>query len=310
MPIRIGRAVAAILLLLLTSWASPLAAEKFTIATYNLENYVDAPGGSRPVKSEAARAKIRECIQAMKPDVLALQEIGSTNALQELRSSLKSEGLDYAYWDLVSGFDTNIHVAVLSKFAIIARRPHTNDGFLLNGRHFRLTRGIAELDLQATPRYSFTLLVAHLKSRRPVPEADEADLREQEGLVLREKIDARLRAAPNAHLVVVGDLNDVKDSKSTLAVIGKGKSALIDTRPAEKNGDHLLSANPRFSPRNISWTHFYGKEDTYSRLDYILVSREMARVWDPVGTYVLAAPDWGLASDHRPIIASFALEDR
>jgi endonuclease/exonuclease/phosphatase family metal-dependent hydrolase len=283
-------------------------ADKFTVATYNLENYIDS-SEKRPRKSEASRVKIRESIRALNPDVLGLQEIGTTNVLLELRSSLKTDGLDYPYWEWVAGFDTNIHVAVLSKFTFTARRPHTNDGFLLNGRRFHLTRGIAELDVQVTPDYSFTLFVAHLKSRRPVPEADEADLREQEGLVLREKIDACLRRNSNANFVLVGDLNDVKDSRSTLAVIGKGKTALVDTRPAEKNGDHVQSANSRFAPRNISWTHFYGKEDTYSRLDYILLSRSMARAWDPSGTYVLALPNWGLASDHRPIVASFNTGD-
>jgi endonuclease/exonuclease/phosphatase family metal-dependent hydrolase len=290
--------------------AEARASEKFSVATFNLENYTDVPSGTRPVKSEPGRKKVRESIRALRPDVLGLQEIGSTNALLELRLSLKAEGLDYPYWEHVAGFDTNIYVAVLSRFPITARRPHSRDGFLLNGRRFRLTRGIAEVDIQVSSTYSFTLMVAHLKSRRPAAEADEADLREQEGLVLREKIEARLRPSGNANLVVIGDLNDVKDAPSTRAVIGKGKLGLIDTRPAERNGDSQPSAHSRLTARNVTWTHFYAKEDTYSRLDYILISHGMAREWDPAGTYVLALPDWGLASDHRPILASFTAEDQ
>jgi endonuclease/exonuclease/phosphatase family metal-dependent hydrolase len=245
-------------LVLSLSCLALLASESFTVATFNLENYLDAPSGTRPLKSAAARAKVRESIQGMRPDVLGLQEVGSATALDELRSSLRREGLDYPYWELVSGQDTNIQVAALSRFPILARHPHPNEGFLLNGRRFRLTRGIAELDIQVTSNFTFTLFVAHLKSKRPVPEADEADLREQEGLVLREKIDTCLRTNPNARLIVVGDLNDSRDSKSTRAVIGKGKTALIDTRPAERNGDSLPAANRQFSPRNVAWTHFYG----------------------------------------------------
>ena len=30
--------------------------------------------------------------------------------------------------------------------------------------------------------------------------------------------------------------------------------------------------------RNITWTHYYGAEDTYSRIDYILLSPGMAKV--------------------------------
>jgi endonuclease/exonuclease/phosphatase family metal-dependent hydrolase len=293
----------------LASAAAMRSAEIFNVATYNLENYVDT-GGSRPAKPAAAKAKIRESIIALRPDVLALQEIGSTNALLELRAALKEEGLDFPHWEHVAGFDTNLYVAVLSRFPILARRPHSRESFLLNGRRFRVSRGLVEVDVQAASKYAFTLITAHLKSRRPIAAADEAEMREQEALILREVIDARLRANPDANLIVLGDLNDVKDSRSTRIVIGRGRNALIDTRPAERNGDNSPATVPGYAPRHIAWTHFYGKEDTYSRIDYILLSRGMAREWKPHGTYVLTLPNWGVASDHRPIVASFFAEER
>ncbi|MEW6161141.1 MAG: endonuclease/exonuclease/phosphatase family protein [Verrucomicrobiota bacterium] len=286
------------------------AGQNFTVATYNVENYLDAAAGTRPAKSAAAKAKVRESIRAIRPHVLALQEMGSTNALLELRRSLKSEGLEFPYWEWVQGFDTNIHVAVLSQFPIIARRPHTNEGFLLQGRRFRVSRGFVEVDIEVNANYRFTLFTTHLKSRREIPEADQAEMREQEALVLRELVEARLKRNPNLNLIVLGDLNDVKDSRSTRAVIGRGRFALVDTRPAERNGDTEPSSNPRYDPRHITWTHFYGKEDTYSRIDYILLSPGMAREWDPQGTFVLTLPNWGVGSDHRPIVASFVAVDK
>src|SRR5689334_7624925 len=159
--------------------------ETVRIATYNLENYLDEPTVSRPAKTAEAKARIRESICAAKPDVIALEEMGSIKALLELRDSLKTKGLDLPYWEHVSGFDTNIHVAVLSRFPFSARRPHTNENFLLTGRRFRVSRGFAEVDLQVNARFSFTLIAAHLKSRRPVPEADEAGLRLEEAKMLR-----------------------------------------------------------------------------------------------------------------------------
>ena len=283
-----------------------LNGETFRVATYNVENYLDQPTESRRYpKSAEARAKIREGIRALKPDVLALEEMGTTNALLELRDSLKAEGLDFPFWEHVSGHDTNIHVAVLSKFPFTAHRPHTNDQFLLSGRRFHVSRGFAEVDIKVNPNYSFTLIAAHLKSRRPVAVADEAELRLEEAKVLREIIDADLAANPNANLVVLGDFNDTYNTASTKAVIGRGKTKLIDTRPAERNGDNAPNPIPRFEPRNITWTHYYGVEDTYSRIDYIFLSPGMAREWVKDETYILMIPNWGVGSDHRPLVATF-----
>lgn len=285
------------------------AQDTFTVATYNVENYLLQPVGTRQAKSPEARAKVAEVLLAMKPDVIGLSEMGDTNALHDLRAALRRGGLDYAHWEHVRGWDTNIHVAVLSRFPITARRSHTDDSFLLNGRRFRVSRGFAEVDVRVNERQTVTVFVAHLKSRRAVPQADQAEMREQEALLLREKIDARLRANPDALIVVSGDLNDVKDSPSTRAILGRGRTALTDTRPAERNGDTLSAERPGWDPRNVTWTYFYGKEDSYDRIDYLLISPALARRWDTAGTYVFTGPNWGLASDHRPIIARFRITE-
>ena len=283
------------------------SAETFRVATFNVENYLDQPTQTRKqVKSEAAKAKIRESILAMKPDVIAFEEMGSLSALTELRDSLKSAGLDYTYLEHVAGWDTNIHVAVLSRFPFTDRRSHTNDTFLLNGRRFSVSRGFAELDVRVNTNYVFTLFVAHLKSKRPVPEADEAEMRLEEAKLLREKIDTRLEANPNANIIVLGDFNDTYNAASTKAVVGRGKFKLVDTRPSERNGDNLPNpSNPAWSPRSITWTHHYGVEDSYSRIDYILLSPGMAKEWIAGETYVVTVPNWGIASDHRPLVATF-----
>jgi endonuclease/exonuclease/phosphatase family metal-dependent hydrolase len=285
------------------------AGEIFRVATYNVENYLDQPTESRRfVKSEEAKAKIRESIRALNPDVIALEEMGTTNALLELRASLKAEGQDFPFWEHVQGADTNIHVAVLSKFPIVARHPHTDETFLLDGRRFHVERGFAEVEIQAATNFSFTLIAAHLKSRRPVPEADEAQERLEEAKVLRGIVDKHFQADPDAKLIVLGDFNDVKNSDSTKEIIGRGKFKLTDTRPAERNGDNAPNPIPRFEPRNVTWTHYYGVEDTYSRIDYILLSPAMARCWLTNETYVLTMPNWGVGSDHRPIVVGFESE--
>ncbi len=300
----------AILLLVVVLSARAASAETFRVATYNLEGYLDQPTETRPAKLATAKAKVRESILALKPDVLAVQEIGSTNALLELRDSLKAAGLDMPYWEHVNGFDTNIHIAILSRFPITARRPHTDDSYLLSGRRYRVSRGFGEVDMQVNTNYSFTLIAAHLKSKRAVAQADEAEMRLEEAKLLREKVDVVLGANPDANLVLLGDFNDSRDSACTKAVIGRGRHKLIDTRPAERNGDNTPSPNPTWEPRNVTWTHYYGKEDSYSRIDYILLSPGMAREWVTNGTYVLTFPNWGVGSDHRPIVATFEAADK
>jgi len=304
---RLSRPVVILLAMLCARFAG---AETFRVATYNVETYLDEATQTLSVKSATAKAKVRESIRALKPEVLALQEMGGTNALLELRDSLKAEGLDLPYWEHVAGFDTNIHVAILSKFPFTARRPHTDDSFLLSGRRFRVRRGFAEVDVQVNPNFSFTLIAAHLKSKRPVAEADQAELRLEEAKLLRETIDARLAANPSARLIVLGDFNDTKDSPSIRSVIGRGKRKLVDTRPAERNGDDALDTSRAREPRNVTWTDYYAKEDSYSRIDYILLSPSLAREWVTNETYVLTLSNWGIGSDHRPLVATFEAGDK
>jgi len=285
-------------------------AETFRVATYNLDNYLDAPAGTRHAKSDESKVKIQESILALKPDVLALEEMGTLSAFQELRGSLKTKGLDFPNWEYVSGFDTNIHIAILSKFPFTSVRPQTNDYFLLNGKRFRVSRGFAAVDVQVNTNYSFTLIAAHLKSKRPIPAADEAELRHEEAKVLREKIDEAFASNPNVNLVVLGDLNDYKNSDPIKAVIGRGKHKLVDTRPAERNGDNPANSPRQLNAPTVTWTHYYATEDVYSRLDYILLSPGVAGQWVTNETYVLALPNWGKGSDHRPIVATFDAVDK
>ena len=287
------------------------AQQAFRVAAYNVENYLDQPTETRRfTKSTDAKAKIRESIKAMNSDVISFEEMGSTNALLELRDSLKAEGLNYPYWEHVQGWDTNIHVAVLSKFPIVARRPHTDDKFLSSGKLFHVGRGFSEVDIQVSTNYTFTLLGAHLKSKRPVPEEDQLELRLKEATLLREKVDAILNAKPDANLVVLGDFNDTKDSPSTKAVIGIGKFKLVDTRPAERNGDNLPNPIRGREPMSVTWTYYYGVEDNYSRIDYILLSPGMAREWVKAETYIPTIQNWGVGSDHRPVMATFQAQDK
>ncbi|MCS7338541.1 MAG: endonuclease/exonuclease/phosphatase family protein [Verrucomicrobiae bacterium] len=286
-----------------------VAADVFRVATYNLENYLLQPAGSRRAKSEESRAAVHAIIKAINADVLALQEVGGPEALQELRRALKAEGLDYPFWELVVGYDTNINLAILSRFPFTARRAHTNDSYLLAGRRFSVRRGFAEVAVKVNENYSFTLINAHLKSRVPVPEADHAEMRFEEARILRRKVEAAMASNPMTNLIVLGDLNDTKDSRPLRVLIGQGRSRLIDTRPAESSPPGADGTTATGQLGGVTWTYFYDREDSYQRVDYILLTPGMAREWVPHQSYVLSVSNWIVASDHRPVVAAFIARD-
>lgn len=281
--------------------------QTFRVATFNVENYVEDPASHRPLKSAEARAKVCESIIALRPDVISLQEMGSSNALLELQGALKKSGLELPFWDLINGYDTNIHLALLSRFPLVARHPHTSETYLLGGRRFYVSRGFMEEDISVNSNYKFTLIAAHLKSKLLSGLADEQEWREEEAVVLRRIIDSRLASNPDQRLVVLGDFNDSKDSRALKSIMGHGKTGLFDTRPAERrgSGNGPQPTGDPAQPRRNTWTDYYAKEDSYSRIDYILLSHAMEPEWRSDETYVLNLPDWGVASDHRPLVAGF-----
>jgi endonuclease/exonuclease/phosphatase family metal-dependent hydrolase len=289
------------LLLFCLLLASVAPAQVLRVATFNLENYIEDPGAARPLKTPAARAKICQSILALKPDIIALEEMGSTNALIELQSTLKNAGLNLPFWDHLSASDPNIHLAVLSRFPIIARHPHTNESFLLDGRRMFVSRGFLDDEIQINPQQKLALISAHLKSKLVSEIADEQEWRDQEAAVLRRIVDAQLAAHPAEPLVVLGDFNDTKDSRAVKNILGKGKTALFDLRPVERASDHS-------TPDDISWTEHFAKEDIYSRIDYIFVNNILQREFLPNETYILNLPDWNIASDHRPLVAGFKMD--
>jgi endonuclease/exonuclease/phosphatase family metal-dependent hydrolase len=280
----------------------------FRVATYNIENYLDDTAFRCCVKSSISKAKVHECIRALRPDVLALQEMGGVAALMELRAALKAEGLDFPHWEHVTGSDANLHVAILSRFPFLARRPHTDDSFELAGQRFRVRRGFAEVDVQVNVGCQFTLLAAHLKSKHPEPDEDTAAIRLEEAKLLRAKIDARLAIDAEAKLIVLGDFNDTENSAVMKTIRGTGAGELFDTRPSESRG--IASPEAGIPTPGAAWTTFREKAGHYERIDYLLISQSLRADWLAAESRVPAMPDWKTASDHRPVMAAFRLWKR
>src|SRR5476651_1094085 len=125
-------------------------AETLTLATYNVENYgsvdrMTEAGYRRDYpKPEAEKTALRAVIRALGADVLALQEMGSADALEELRRDLRAEGLDYGHTAFLEAADADRHLALLSRRPFLAVRSHPDLAFAYRGGRERVKRGLLE----------------------------------------------------------------------------------------------------------------------------------------------------------------------
>ncbi len=260
----------------------------------------------RSAKAADSRQAVVRVILSQRPDVLALQEVGSRADLDGLARELAALGLAYPHRQDLRVEEQAIRCAVLSRFPIRRDRSDENAEFLLYGRVYSVLRGITELDIQVSPHYEFTLFNVHLKSQLPTWYADQADYRLAEAVLLRKRIDGLLARAPERNFVVLGDLNDTPDSRVIRTVKGRGRDrALWDARPVE-----LHSLATEGSQSRISWTHHFEKKDAYYRYDYLFLSPAMKPEWEPGSARIAVGREWALASDHRMICLTIRPEDR
>ena len=81
-----------LLLLLASGFFAPQssAAETFRVAAYNVENYLDVPTESRHfVKAADAKAKIRETVKAINPDVAMAQIASAFPTVEDQRKEIE-----------------------------------------------------------------------------------------------------------------------------------------------------------------------------------------------------------------------------
>lgn len=270
----------------------------FRVATYNVENWLLMERNRKPDQPKPAGSKEAwwTIVAEIRPDVLGLQEVGSTNDLAEIAAGLAERGVEYPHWEWIRGVDTNRHVALLSRFPITGRFSRTDYVFTVSTNAHSVQRGILDVAIQVNDHYSFRALVVHLKSRREVPEFDQAEMRLNEAQTLRHHIAKALKEQPDLNLLVMGDFNDVPDSAPLRAVVGEPPFTL-----------HILPARTR---AGHTGTHLWRARREWSRIDYIIVSPGMLPEFIPNSARVGEHPLSDRASDHRPVWADFYAEDR
>ncbi len=284
--------------------ASAVHAETLTVATYNVENYVSTDrmteAGYRKdyPKPEAQKQALRTVIRRLNADVLVLQEMGQQSYLDELQRDLKHDGLDYPHAVLLSGPDTDRHVAMLSKRAFTSVVQYASLEFPYFGAKEKVKRGLLEVSVK-TSAGDVTLFAVHLKSRF----TDRADdprsalRRVGEATAIRDQVMTRFPDSARSLYLILGDFNDEKSSITLQRLQQLGATRIAELLPiADARGE--------------SWTHAYHKEDSYSRVDHILFSAGLRPVVLGGAGRIEDGPGVLEASDHRPVIVTLEFAEK
>ena len=261
---------------------------------YNLKNYltmrryVDGKAVYRHKPQEEIDALI-EIISSAKPDILGLCEIGTHADLEDLQKRLKTAGINLPHSHRVSGSDRTRALGLLSRYPIVSTGKPQKTNYTIGGAPFTISRGILDTTVQL-PHKSIRLLGIHFKSKRPVPDADQALMRRNESLLLRKHIEDILRHQSDTPLLVYGDFNDTRNSKSVSSVRGRSNSS------AHMKIIELLDK------RGQSWTHHWKHEDIYSRIDFVMTNSVLEPFIKKEACKLLDPENWETASDHRPML--------
>ncbi len=286
--------------LVLWLWMGLLKAETLVVATYNVENYVATDRmteeGYRKdyPKPETQKQALRAVIRGIDADVLVLQEMGTAGYLEELQRDLKRDGLDYPHAVLLEAQDAERHVALLSRRPIAAVKRHAALEFSYFGAKEKVKRGLLEVRF-ATTGGEVTLFALHLKSRfTERPDDPRSALRRVgEAVAIRDAVLAEFPNPATERFAILGDFNDDRASKTLARLMERGKTTVARLLPAADS-------------RGETWTHAFKKEDNYTRLDHVLVSPALASAVGGGAAKIYDGEGVLEASDHRPVIVTFA----
>jgi endonuclease/exonuclease/phosphatase family metal-dependent hydrolase len=219
-----------------------------------------------------------------------LQEIGGEPFLRELQRDLKHEGMDYPHGVVLAAEDPDRMIAVLSKRPFVAVKKHDDLTFKYFDGVSKVKRGVLEVRF-ATEGGEVTLFVVHLKSRYTErPDDPGAALhRAGEAVAIRDRVLTVFPDPATARFLIAGDLNDGRTSRPVRAVLERGKTVITEWLPAADDHGHV-------------WTHFFRREDSYSRVDHLLVSPGLLPKIRGAAGRIQGTPEVGRASDHRPVI--------
>ncbi|MEK9137684.1 MAG: endonuclease/exonuclease/phosphatase family protein, partial [Bacteroidota bacterium] len=204
------------------------------------------------------RAATAAVIADNDPDIVALVEVESMEALRKFNSSAFFKKKRFPYFMLIDGNDPRgIDVALLSKHPVTHLRSYITDTYKTpkgaTVETFSRDCLVARVEVDKKP---ITLFINHLKSQFQ----DNPGRRKQQAKRVAEIVEETFpQNTSSARFAVVGDFNQVPSDASLTPLLSRQwHEDILNRLPAQDR-----------------WTHVYAKNNvvkSVSQLDYILLS--------------------------------------
>jgi endonuclease/exonuclease/phosphatase family metal-dependent hydrolase len=284
----------------------------FKVMTWNIENLFrpqdlsDAVTAGAKKKYKEKLETLADTILKLGPDVLALQEVGSAEALKNLNALLKKR---YPFSQVSEFSDQRgIRVAFLSALKIeqyedISIFPTAGLPAVIGIDHegkptsqTNLGRGALRVLIKPKKNFPVHLITAHLKSKlltfpptksgKTRFDTDDENERSRvaglallrrtaEAVALRVKANELLESNSKNALILLGDMNDVTDAATTQILQGPGGSEIGTGgfNTPDKGDDSRLFNLATLIPEERRYSRIYrGNKEL---IDHILVSQEL-----------------------------------
>lgn len=275
--------------------------QPFTVLVWNLEHFVDPfddPYISNPredlpqTKDPEVLALLAEVIREADPDILALQEVEGDRAIKYFLDNFLPDH-NYQYFSSLPSISWYQNTAVASRFPL-GRTVSFREVEMYNSVSDETTNlynnRLSAVVVQPNPDYQFLLTNLHLKAGRG---AEDVTWRLRQIDILKKYFAEQMACAPEANILVVGDMNFLRDSEEY--------NAMAELEPP------LVDA---FEPVGGALTHASGSPSR--QLDYIFFNEPMGREQLPDSATVLrplSLEEMATISDHLPVFAAFYPED-
>lgn len=313
----------------------------FTAMTWNVENLFPVGAESGPTSEEVYATKQRqlaETIRLIDADVIALQEIGAPEVLDDLHTAL---GGAYPQRCVSSHPDRRgIRVALFSRLPLAAVEDWNDfpakamEGVpkMSGDTLTQMGRGVLKATVTLAPGRTVNIVTLHLKSKlvtyqghgntpRFFPHDEDERARGSGFALLQRAAEAvavrvycnTLTSGNTDPLIVLGDFNDGPDAVTTQIVQGPEDRSFAH---ADRGDDVRLYNLAEYLPADHRFSRVYRKH--LELIDHILVSHELIFRRQQVESFVQDIQSItdnptsrrnAVIPDHAPVYARFELPD-